>query len=286
MSRHERKKRQKELKKLAKEIDANGLGAEPNLMRIAAITHNTLSILGNENLPSRSGAAMKYLYGLYEKSLLRASSNDKLACEKGCSYCCHFFVSASAPQVFSIASYIRENSTDPTDLEAEIERIRPLEKATRGLDQTERLSGKHPCVLLVDGQCSVYSVRPTACRAFCSLSLEVCERFWSGEGKVDDVPVPEFAFPLRKGYDQALWASLHHLGLRPYGYDLNHAVLVALENPAAEEAWFRGEDVFGNVARDRDEIKNPFPSELEKLFWTVILSLSRGEIPPPNPFGV
>jgi hypothetical protein len=282
VSRQDRKKRQKKLKGVSREVDARGLDAEPNLIHIAAATHKLLGILGNKNLPSRSSAATKYLYGLYEKSLHRAPGSENLVCEKGCSYCCHLFVSASAPQVFSIANYIRKNCTD---VDAEIERICAVEKTMRGFDPEERLAGHHPCVLLVDGQCVAYPVRPVICRMCCSLSLAACEKFWDGKADVGDVPMPDYVVPLRKNYDQALWAALHNYDLPPYGYDLNHALLAALENPNAEEEWFQGADVFKGVARDKSEIENPFPSEIEKLFWEVILSLSRGETPPPNPFG-
>ena len=282
MSRQDRKRRQKELKGVCREVDARGLSAEPNLIQLAAATHKILGILGNKNLPSRSSAATKYLYGLQEKSLHRAPEKENLACEKGCSYCCHLFVSASAPQVFSVANYIRENCGD---LGAEIERIRVAEKTTRALDPEQRLAGHHPCALLVDGQCVAYPARPVICRMCCSLSLAACENFWSGDAEVSDILMPDYVVPLRKNYDQALWAALHDYDLPPYGYDLNHAVLVALENPNAEQEWFQGVGVFKAVARDKSEIENPFPSDIEKLFWDVILSLSRGETPPPNPFG-
>ena len=39
MSRQDRKKRQKKIREVSREVDARGLDAEPNLIHIAAATH-------------------------------------------------------------------------------------------------------------------------------------------------------------------------------------------------------------------------------------------------------
>ena len=50
---------------------------------------------------------------------------------------------------------------------------------------------------------------------------------------------------------QAMWAALSASGLPAHSYELNHAMLVALENPDAESRWLKGEDVFAQVSSDR-----------------------------------
>jgi hypothetical protein len=48
-----------------------------------------------------------------------------------------------------------------------------------------------------------------------------------------------------------MWAALTASGLPADSYELNHAMLVALEAPDAESRWLKGEDVFAGVSSDR-----------------------------------
>jgi hypothetical protein len=48
-----------------------------------------------------------------------------------------------------------------------------------------------------------------------------------------------------------MWAALAASGLPADSYELNHAMLVALETPDAEKRWLNGEDVFAEVSCDR-----------------------------------
>jgi hypothetical protein len=50
-----------------------------------------------------------------------------------------------------------------------------------------------------------------------------------------------------------MWAALASVDLPSQGYELNHALLVALETPDAENRWLAGEDVFAGVDCDRPD---------------------------------
>jgi hypothetical protein len=47
---------------------------------------------------------------------------------------------------------------------------------------------------------------------------------------------------------QALMAALTAVGFPAESYDLNEAICVALESPAAEAHWLKGENIFQGVA--------------------------------------
>jgi hypothetical protein len=56
---------------------------------------------------------------------------------------------------------------------------------------------------------------------------------------------------IRQAHNQALGAALTASGLSADSYELNHAMLVALETPNAESRWLKGENVFVDVSCDR-----------------------------------
>jgi Fe-S-cluster containining protein len=88
-----------------------------------------------------------------------------LACGNGCSWCCHLHVDAKAPEIFLIADYVKDIlAPAPEEIDALKQRLTTVAARTEGLDPGRRALAKIPCALLVDGRCSVYKVRPLACR--------------------------------------------------------------------------------------------------------------------------
>ena len=81
---------------------------------------------------------------LTDRSIARvhAACQDghRVACRSGCTYCCMFPVAASAPEVLAIAAFVRERFDEErrAALDARIEA----------------------------GHCTVYEVRPVACRGY------------------------------------------------------------------------------------------------------------------------
>jgi Fe-S-cluster containining protein len=203
--------------------------------------------------PSRASAAARWTHEFFERSLKRApaaaTAAPAIACAKGCAFCCHLSVSALAPEVFLVAGHIRDNAKG--DLQAVLARIGAAERNTRGLGGFERARRKLPCALLDGNACSVYAVRPGPCRATVSMSVQICERGYNGENV--QIAAPPLWSVLRNAHLQALWAGLAAAELPGESYELNHAVMVALETPDAEARWLKGEDVFANVARLRLE---------------------------------
>jgi hypothetical protein len=107
-----------------------------------------------------------------------------------------------------------------------------------------------PCILLDGSVCSVYDVRPGSCRGVTSISAQTCERGFKGENVQVTTPHPWGT--LKTIHLQALWAALMATELPTHGYELNHAIIVALTTPDAESRWLKGEDVFAGVAKLRD----------------------------------
>lgn len=279
MARHERRRRLKELRKIIKAIELRGIGHRPAPVEIAALVALIDAKLDAAFVPGRSSKISATMSGLLDKSIGLAPAYDRIACKAGCYYCCDIYVSAPAPQIFAIADHIRRNAKN---IDAEAARIDKASEMIQGKAPAERLAEHVLCTFLNDGLCGIYPVRPPACRAHSSLSLEACEAGFRGE--TEEIPVPDYTNVLRGGYEQALSAALHHRGLPTFSYEMSHAVLVALRDPDAEEKWFRGEDVFAGVATDEaDQPSNPEMINREISFWNALCNVARGEALPPGP---
>ncbi len=85
------------------------------------------------------------------------------ACKPGCSWCCRMMVTATAPEVLTLAAAI---AAMPEERAAAVRaRIAEAVPAVAGLDADARRRLARPCPLLeADGRCGAYAARPLACR--------------------------------------------------------------------------------------------------------------------------
>lgn len=237
-----RKQRRAQIKEGPKYLRKKGLSPDIRDVKLVLLTRRLVKILADKkNLHRASDAAIE-TQKVLDLSLRNNRPAEALACKKGCSYCCHNFVSATAPQVFRIGRFIKETHKD--DLAPALEKIFAAEDETRNVDRSRRFNERQPCAFLLDGVCSVYDQRPTACRGMASIDVSACEK------RVDGIPVPP-AHNLLKGLvDFGLFAALKACGLSHASYELNHAVRIVLEELDTEQRWLNGEDVFADAMKD------------------------------------
>ena len=163
-----------------------------------------------------------------------------LACGKGCSFCCRMWVDATPPEVLYTVKKM------PPE-----QRQQAHASGRTGLRQTSGASffdrcGKvnPPCPLLDDeGACSVYELRPIACRTLVSTNVDDC-RMTFMEGSDLGFPSPDVWFTLRDSYNTALEGALIHSGLAYQARELNDSLRIALTTPDAEARWLSGADDF------------------------------------------
>ena len=152
------------------------------------------------------------------------------ACQAGCAHCCHLRVEATEPEVFHIAQHLR---AQPAEALADALSALHRHVTTAALNPTN--PARQACSFLVDERCSIYPVRPAACRKAHSLSAQHCAE--------QSATIPQNlrllvdAEALMAGTalayrDQPLLASAH---------ELNAAVLAALNDPAAQARWYQGD---------------------------------------------
>src|SRR5579872_2475591 len=128
--------------------------------------------------PGRAAKAAKIAHQFFELSLRNNPSKFSIACAKGCAFCCHVSVTATAPEIFLVANRIREMPQQ--DFDDTLMRVRAADQRTRDMTSRQRANNKIPCAMLKDGLCSVYEARPGACRGFTSVSADDCRNGFNG----------------------------------------------------------------------------------------------------------
>lgn len=204
----------------------------------------------------------------------------KTACTAGCFFCCYLQVDVRAHEVFLILRWLDENWTPEAvgGLLENARRVRalaeqhPSHPAGTGLpgnpdappafpEEDPPPSTRQPCLFLRDGQCSIYSVRPGACRRYSSASLEACGDLYEGLE-----PSQGLQFPLLKEAGRAAGTAIHNIfiakGYDGYSYQLPLAIASALEDPSCWERWLKKEKAFPASA---ESILPPGFSQSENL---------------------
>jgi len=225
-------------------MDLTAKGSEQSWSVIAA-ARLVIDML-RSHAPGKAAKAAKLANEFFEVSLKNNPSKFAIACTKGCAYCCHVSVTATAPEVFLVASRIRE--LPPQDFDEMVMRVRAADQRTREMSSQQRARHKIPCAMLKNNLCSVYDSRPGACRGFTSVSVEACRDGFNGLPA--QVNTPAVWTTLRSAHKQALWGALAAVNLPTECYEFHHALRIALELPDAENRWLAGQDIFAGVARE------------------------------------
>lgn len=105
-----------------------------------------------KELPLSKTAKLKVLYKIQDKRASIAiesieSKGIKIECKKGCNHCCHYQVLITKQEASLISEYTGVKPKIP--------------KRARDL-----FSNPDPCPFLKKGICSIYPVRPLACRGY------------------------------------------------------------------------------------------------------------------------
>lgn len=179
-----------------------------------------------------------------EQQSVIAATKLRLACERGCNYCCHQRVEVRPYEAFVLADYIRTNMSPQVQADikrrlaenrARVEPLAPLQHTQSGI----------PCALLVDGACSVYEARPAACRKYYSVSVDTCRTAFEHPSEPLSGPLEDDSLRLA-GNAVALGFArgIEESGRDADRYELHAALLEALDNPKASRRYRDGKKAF------------------------------------------
>jgi Fe-S-cluster containining protein len=173
----------------------------------------------------------------------RRSHSTSIACHGGCASCCTIRVTATAPEVLSIARYIRSS---PKTMEFELRRrIERSDEVTRLLDETQRMEQGIACPFVDGDLCVVYSVRPLDCRGHASYDVQACIDALAG--RACEVPISVEHLRARSLVQNAMQSALRDYGYAWALYELNQALQIGLSDDGAESAWMNGVDIFASA---------------------------------------
>ena len=224
-------------------------------MKIAS--HQSMDYLGKTLLPKIyqfvvikliqankvfSPAFLESIRSLYEKGddvkdeLLAGLSpaeidESQIDCKKGCSYCCGLNVKVAIPELYIILEHLLATRTQKEikTITRDLRQFKVLKDHCQSRE--ERIMVK--CSFLKNGNCSIYEVRPFACRAWNSKDVDVCIDYLTKSDP--DIPTSIYHYApydtIRKGITKALFV----VGLEDTTEELNTGVLRLLEGEFGEE---------------------------------------------------
>ncbi|RQH12700.1 YkgJ family cysteine cluster protein [Bradyrhizobium sp. RP6] len=176
------------------------------------------------------------------------ASSLQIACRQGCSFCCHQNVEVSIAEAILIAVEMGLSGNKQGDI------LDQCAEEMANLDDLARAKTGKPCPLLdATGSCSIYEVRPLACRSYFAPDAANCKAAFDsavhGNGEVRPVShgMPQImGCAVRGGVN----GMLKDLGLQHDDVDLISTVAAIRKDPGIIDLWARGENSF--VARVSD----------------------------------
>jgi Fe-S-cluster containining protein len=216
--------------------------------RVAVETRRFSATLAKRNR-ERLRAVASAAFARLEAAVAADPPARPLACARGCSFCCHIYVSATAPELFLLAEGVR---AWPEEKRRRFEDVlAAAADKVRDLPTRERAALSVPCPLLgPDGACSAYVHRPLACRAYGSFDRAACEQGHAMPAEPVPIPTPRVAMATRRLLAHSLRAALRERGMDGRSYELLAGLERILSTPDAEARWLAGEDVFAGVQSD------------------------------------
>src|SRR3954454_4038219 len=191
----------------------------------------------------------------------------RVACRSGCTYCCTFPVAASAPEVLAIATFVRERFDEERQA-ALNRRVEANIAATEGMDMSRRDRVRLDCPFLEAGRCSVYEVRPIACRGYSSYSVEDCREDYEHPG----TGVEGHANGLRElvygAIREGLAVACKSASIEYRLLELVRAYKIASEDSTLVETWRSRPEAF-ETATGESVFPGPWSEELDREFEEV-----------------
>ncbi|MCI4678345.1 hypothetical protein K9U39_08160 [Rhodoblastus acidophilus] len=186
----------------------------------------------------------------YERTAeIQSAGQPEPVCARGCDTCCCLHVSATAPEIFLAARFLRLTAPafarHGVDLD---ERLARAHAATAGKSQQERFTSCQMCPFIIGGACAIYSVRTLACRGHVSYDRDACHDVAAGGDS--DALLSGAHRTVRSLVQSALQASLRDAGLDWGVCEFLAGLDRALRDEDCEARWLRGEKVFSDLRED------------------------------------
>ena len=217
--------------------------------RLAAWGKESRDVFAKAGDPEKLTTAVITLHRRVDEALAASIQGHgvKVACARGCSFCCNLRVEVQPYEAFRLAAWLRKHFDAPR-LAATLERLRSNVARSRELGPEGRKRTNIPCSLLgEDGACTAYEARPAQCRRYHSTNVDPCKAFHathdeSLESTMHEAVAHNAAVIITQGRH-----AVRALELDDESVDMNFALLEALENPKSWRRWRDGKKAFPNA---------------------------------------
>ncbi|MEO5559017.1 MAG: hypothetical protein ABIO49_04540 [Dokdonella sp.] len=167
-----------------------------------------------------------------------------LACAQGCSFCCHRQVAVGAAEVFGLLEHLRV-TLDAVAFADFSARCLATADLVAQMPAGQRPLRSIACPVLQVGACAGYAARPFRCRAYNSLDVEPCRRFFDAPRENDPGPPADLdRFVVAQAVMYGLFTGLERAGFDPRQYELATALADALTDADAPLRYSGGEQAF------------------------------------------
>lgn len=163
--------------------------------------------------------------------------NQPIACVKGCSWCCFQPVYLTTQEALLLYEYAIQ-TFDLQQIKAVRSKAEEKLKKTKNLSEDKKQHIVHACPFLVDNSCSVYSVRPMACRIYLSKDVNSCKKKYDNPS--NKTVFPElFDFPLKVGryMNEGFAAFLKGKGKEIREMTIEEFMVKLFKNPDYYKEW-------------------------------------------------
>ena len=218
--------------------------------------------------------------------LLAQAPAGAVACQAGCDHCCYQSVGATPPEALAIWDYLR-GTLSKAELATVAARLAGAHARTRSLSSSDRFSPEHPCPFLQSGRCSIYEVRPLACRGMNAFDADQCsKRLRDPDTRAvfladpDSLGANSFMEPIRAFHAvsaglQLGLSELYQLDMHPL--DLTAALDLLLNGaPSLAREWLEGRTPFQS-ARGGDSSREPGVHRLSGALAPQIAQIASSE---------
>jgi hypothetical protein len=163
-----------------------------------------------------------------------------IGCQAGCNFCCHLRVMVYPYEAIALFRHL--GTAMPAEVAQQVrERLRS--NAARLRQAPAGTAPRIACAFLLDGRCSAYEVRPSACAAYHSLSREACERDHEGAGDASSgIPVSQALMHIDMGLTAGIERGLGSRHLRHTQVELQTSVAALLAQPTLIGRWRSGRE--------------------------------------------
>jgi len=170
---------------------------------------------------------------------------EPVACKVGCYYCCCYEVVLTPAEALLLGNHVKQTCSEGAlaELMKKIDRTLHLRDG-RGVEERAKVLHDTPCIFLASGKCSVYDVRPFACRALHSLDGRKCKEAVMARRRIVEFTGYTHRHYVFQTAKAALRQFCEEMGCQTTELTIAKAMKQYFERPGRTIAWIRGGKVF------------------------------------------